>query len=136
MMLTVMSCKTETKPEDVKASEDLKEGYANGNTNRQNDGLITIQGQFVYYGDAAILQTSTKLIGVVTDKKMHDLEAQVQQYKKEPTDMVPVTVRGRLFKKPADEEGWEDRIEIKEVLKVSAPKPGDNEVIKLENKQQ
>ena len=65
---------------------------------------------------------------------MQELQKQVKAFKKEDTDMVPVTIRGRMFKKDSSEEGWEDLIEIKEILKVSAPNPDANDVIKIGNK--
>jgi hypothetical protein len=135
MILTIISCKNEAKSEAEKPSEANEQMSENAKTKLQNDGLITVQGTFVYYDDAAVLQTPSGMIGVVVDEKMQDLNERVQAYKKESTDMVPVTIRGRLFKKPENEIGWENRIEIKEILKVSPPKAGDNEVIRLENKE-
>jgi hypothetical protein len=100
----------------------------------QNDGLIAIQGEFIYYADAAVLKTSDKMYGVVIDDVMQELQSQVKTFKKEDTDMIPVIVRGRLFKKDPSEEGWEDKIEIKEILKVSSPSAEENDVIKIGNK--
>ena len=62
---------------------------------------------------------------------MHELDKQVQQYKIETTDMVPVEIRGKIIPKPENEEGWPFRIEIKEILNVSKPKPEDNAIIKI-----
>ena len=93
-----------------------------------------MQGEFIYYADAAVLKTTNKIYGVVIDDVVQDLQTQVKLFKKEDTDMVPVTVRGRLFKKDPNEEGWEDKIEIKEILKVSAPSLDANDVIKIGNK--
>jgi hypothetical protein len=103
-------------------------------TTKQNDGFIALQGEFIYYADAAVLKTSSKIYGVVIDDVVQELQAQVKAFKKEDTDMIPVTVRGRLFKKAPNEEGWEDKIEIKEILKVSAPSLEANDVIKIGNK--
>ena len=127
MCLTLfVSCKNETKQE-----VDLEENRAKSYD--QNDGLITLKGDFVYYADAAVLQTPKEIYGVVIDKNMHLLEAQVKPLKKEPTDMVPVTVRVKKFEKPEGEEGWQYRVEIKEILKVEAPNLASKDVIKLAN---
>jgi hypothetical protein len=85
----------------------------------------------VYYADAAVLQTSNEIYGVVIDENMHMLDKQVQAFKTESTDMVPVTLRVRKFKKPENEEGWPYRVEIKEILKVETPNPNKEDVIKL-----
>ena len=121
-----ISCKNETKQE-VNLEENRAKSFD------QNDGFITLKGDFVYFADAAVLQTSTEIYGVVIDKNMHKLDAQTKAFKKEATDMVPVTVRVRKFEKNKDEEGWQYKVEIKEILKVEAPDPNKEDVIKLAN---
>ena len=134
MFTVLVSCK-EDKKTDIDTAKDNQSIVAeNGKTMKQNDGLIAIQGDFIYYADAAVLKTPTRMYGVVIDDKMQELQKQVKAFKKEDTDMVPVTIRGRMFKKDSSEEGWEDLIEIKEILKVSAPNPDANDVIKIGNK--
>ena len=132
ILITLISvgCKSDQKTDTENLSNKNTEN-PQGKTDKQADGLIAVQGNFIYYADAAVLQTPVRMFGVVINEKMHELDKQVQQYKKEPTDMVPVTIRGRMFKKPEDEEGWEDRIEIIEILKVMQPQPEDNDVIKI-----
>jgi hypothetical protein len=127
----VIACKLDNKKVVELEGTNAKES---GKTIKQNDGFITLQGEFIYYADAAVLKTSGKIYGVVIDDVVQELQSQVKAFKKEDTDMIPVTVRGRLFKKAPNEEGWEDKIEIKEILKVSAPSLEANDVIKIGNK--
>ena len=124
--ISVLSCKNETK-QDVNLEENRAKSYD------QNDGLITMKGEFVYYADAAVFQTTSEIYGVVIDNNMHQLVEQVKPFQNEATDMVPVTVRVRKFEKPEGEEGWQFRVEIKEILKVEAPDPNKEDVIKLAN---
>ena len=100
-------------------------------TEKQSDGLILMQGKFIYFADAAVLQTPKEMYGVIINEKMLELDAQVKPFKNEDTDMVPVVVRGKLSKKPEGEEGWENRLEIFEILEVLEPDPEENDVIKL-----
>ena len=132
MMFTVLlGCKDDRKAQDD-ATQGINEiATEDGKTVKQNDGLIAIHGKFLYYSDAAVLQTPTEVYAVVIDDKMHELVEQTKQYKKQPEDMVPVTIRGRMFKKDPDEEGWENKIEIKEILKVSEPSPEDQDIITI-----
>jgi hypothetical protein len=125
-LLCFVSCKNETKSE-LSLEENRAKSY------NANDGFVTMKGEFVYYADAAVFQTSNEIYGVVIDENMHQLEAQVKAFKKEATDMVPVTVRVKKFEKAEGEEGWQYRVEIKEVLKVEAPDPNREDVIKLSN---
>ncbi len=97
----------------------------------KDDELTLLKGDFIYFADAAVLQTNSEVYGVVINQKMHELDKLVQQYKIETTDMVPVEIRGKITPKPEGEEGWPFRVEIKEILNVSKPNPQDNEVIKV-----
>jgi len=125
----ILSCKSDKKTEskDENITTD-----SNGKTAKQNDGLTLLKGEFVYFGDAAVLQTHRDVYAVIIDAKMHELNKQVEQYKTETTDMVPVEIRGKITPKPEDVEGWPFRIEIKEILSVTKPNPKDNDVIKLQ----
>ena len=123
-LLVFVSCKNDSKTQNTDADSKSYD---------QNDGLITMRGDFIYYADAAVLQTPKEIYGVVIDAMMHQLEKQVAPYKKEATDMVPVTVRVKRYEKNPDEEGWQYKVEIKEILKIEAPDPNRSDVIKLEN---
>ena len=125
-LISFSSCKNETK-QDVDLEENRAKSYD------ANDGFITMKGEFVYYADAAVFQTPTEIYGVVIDDNMHQLNKQVKAFKKEDTDMVPVTIRVRKFEKDSLEEGWQNKVEIKEILKVEAPDPNKEDVIKLGN---
>jgi len=100
---------------------------------KEDDGLTLLQGEFLYLADAAVLQTHREIYGVVLDDKMHELDKMVRPYKIEDTDMVPVTIRGKIIQKPENEEGWNYRVEIKEILVVKEPERADNSIIKIEN---
>ncbi len=128
----LFSCKNDSK-KDTSSTETTTENV-DGKTAKQNDGLTLVVGEFVYYADAAVIQTKNTVYGVVIDKKMHELNDMAQQYKKEATDYVTVEVRGKIIPKPQNEEGWDYRVEIKEILKVSASKADENNVIKLGTK--
>ncbi|NNE32952.1 MAG: hypothetical protein HKN40_11340 [Winogradskyella sp.] len=126
LSLAILSCKNDAT-NDADLEENRSKSY------NQNDGLITMRGEFVYYADAAVFQTPNEIYGVVVDDKMHLLNEKVKAFKTEATDMVPVTVRVKKFEKPENEEGWQYRVEIKEILKVETPNPDKKDVIKLAN---
>jgi hypothetical protein len=118
-----VSCKKETKPE---ATETLE-----GRTEKQSDGLTLLKGDFMYIADAAVLQTHREIYGVVIDEKMHELNEMVKPYKEEEYDWVPVEVRGKITKKAEGEEGWDYKVEIEEILGVSAPDKNKDDIIKI-----
>ena len=71
------------------------------------------------------------MYAVIIDDKMHELNERVMKYKTADTDMVPVEIRGKITPKPENEEGWDYRVEIKEILKVSKPNPEGGEMITI-----
>ena len=99
----------------------------------QNKDAIVLKGEFVYFADAAVLQTKTDVYGVILNEKMHELDEQAKAYKKESTDMIPVEIVGILKPKPEGIEGWPFQIEITEIIKVSPPLAQDENTITIKN---
>ena len=126
IVIVFVSCKDDKKTDDknTKSTDTEK-------TEKQNDGLTLLKGEFIYFSDAAVLQTHKEIYAVIINKKMHELNDQIQEYKAETTDMIPVEIRGVITPKPDNEEGWDFRVEIKEILSVSKPNPEDNNIITI-----
>lgn len=122
--VTFTACKNE--PKEVNLEENRSKSYD------QNDGFITVKGEFIYIekDNAAVLQTASQIYGVVVDDNMHKLNKQVSDFKKEDTDMVPVTVRVNRIKSN-DPNTWEYKVEIKEILNIEEPSQNKDDVIKL-----
>ena len=132
VLITFLGCKNNVKNEEKNTSVENME-----KTEKQSDGLTLLKGEFIYYTSpkdtigAAVLQTHNEIYAVIINDKMYELNEQVQEYKNEVTDMIPVEIRGKITPKPEDEEGWNYRVEIKEILNVSKPKPENNEIITI-----
>lgn len=132
LLATVFTaCKHDSKTETVSDIEANSTALENGKTAKQNDGLKTMVGQFIYYADAAVLQTRSDIYGVIINEKMHELNNMAEPYKIEPTDYVTVQVRAEIIPKPEGEEGWPYRIDIKEIESVKKYESKENDVIKL-----
>ncbi len=125
-IVLLCSCKNEQQNNDKSQSTEGSDIVA-----IQNDGLTLLKGEFIYYADAAVLKTESEVYGVAIDEKMHELDKQVQLYKKQDTDMVPVEIKGKLIPKGDNEEGWPYLIEIKEIVHISKPKLEDNNEVTL-----
>lgn len=132
LVLSVFTaCKKDAKTEnseDIKLNETTDES---GIQTKESDGLKTMVGQFIYYADAAVLQTRNDIFGVVINEKMHELNDMAKAFKNEPTDYVTVQVRGKLIPKPEGEEGWPFRIDIHKIDNVKKYEAKENEVIKI-----
>ena len=128
VLVTLVGCKKEIKSNALENTTVIDE---NERTEKQSDGLTHLKGQFIYYADAAVLQTHREVYGVVINNKMHEVNDLAKQFKKAATDMVSVEVRGKITPKPENEEGWPFRVEIVEILNVSAPDPTAGEMITI-----
>ncbi len=81
----------------------------------------TLEGEFIYLDDAAVLKGDTFIYGVTLDDKMHELATIIKPLQRDEFDMVPVIIKGELHSKAAGEEGWDEIVTIKEILEVKAP---------------
>ncbi|MBB4118243.1 hypothetical protein GGR32_000517 [Mesonia hippocampi] len=118
------ACKNETKT--TEAQKEAKSAIAN-----EKEKTQILKGEFLYMADAAVLKGDDFIYGVVLDSMVMKLSKKVAPFKKDDYDMIPVIVRGVI--KPNLEEGWDEVLEIKEILNVS--KPEETNLIKLEAKQ-
>mgnify|MGYP000095702265 CR=1 FL=1 len=84
------------------------------------DSLTTIEGEFIFLADAAVLKGKNFIYGVELDSVSMKLADSVAPLKKDNFDMIPVTVRAKIVKNFG--EGWEEIVQIREILKVSKPK--------------
>ena len=120
MTAAIYSCKDDKKVDESEIED------------TSND-VTQVAGNFMYYDDAAVFQTKNELFGVVDNDKLEDLILQSETLKDEPSDEVTVILKVKKSKKPENEEGWDNRIEIMEIVKVSKANPADNSIIKLGN---
>ncbi|WP_406685537.1 hypothetical protein N1F78_07410 [Seonamhaeicola sp. MEBiC1930] len=91
-----------------------------------------ISGNYVFYEDAAVLQTDSIIYGVIINDKAQELNKQAEPLKKQPTDMVRVEIRGTINKQKHESILWEDKIEITEIFNLEAiPNEDYNNTIKL-----
>ena len=67
------------------------------------DSIPTLKGEFIFLSDAAVFKGNDQF------------------------DMIPVTLKGKIISSPGT-KGWDEFIEIREVLSISVPKeePADS----------
>ncbi|GAA4972070.1 hypothetical protein [Algibacter aquimarinus] len=120
-----ISCKNDSKSENKEIDASTE---SNERTAKQSDGLTLLKGEFVYHDGAAVLQTHAQIYGVLITDKMLELDKMADAYKKEPTDMVSVEVRGKITNQKDEKILWENKLEIVEILNVKRPKEEDNTI--------
>lgn len=125
--LGFFNCKDEAKKVDLE--ENRAKSYD------ANDGYITMMGDFVYdeSKNAAVLQIKNEVYGIVIDDNMRALSEEVKPFKEDEYTSVPVTIRVKRIENTDNTSLWKYKLEIKEILKVEAPDPNRDNVIKLAN---
>ena len=120
-----VSCKNDKKQDTILETDQIS---------NQDSHIKVLQGSFVYYDGAAVLQTKNKIYGVYLTQKLEALNKQAEAYKTEPTDMVTVKIKGKISNKKDDKILWEDKVEILEIISVKQQAKDNNNVVKLGNK--
>lgn len=127
-IISFSSCKNDAK-QNINLEENRAKSYD------ANDGFITMKGDFVYDANknAAVFQTGNDIYGVIVDDNMKALNEKLKPFKEDEYTSVPITVRVKRIKNSNKTSLWTYNIEIKEILKVEAPDPNKDDVIKLAN---
>ena len=73
----LMACKNDAKTEPQEVTTDASQQR----TEKQSDGLTLLKGEFIYYADAAVLQTHREMYAVIIDDKMHELDNMAKPFK-------------------------------------------------------
>ena len=85
------------------------------------DSIPTLKGEFIFLSDAAVFKGDTFVYGVKIDTLSKKLAKEVEAYKEDQFDMIPVTLKVKIVPNPGM-RGWDEFIEIREVLSISVPK--------------
>jgi len=94
---------------------------------KKGDTNPSFYGEFLYYADAAVLNTGNEIYGVVIDESMHKLNELCATVKRDEYDMIPVYIKGEVLDNP-NKDGWEKLIKISSI--DSLVNPNDNSIIK------
>jgi len=90
--------------------------------NKNEETYRTLNGEFIFLTDAAVLKARTALYGVKLDDKMYELANMIKPLQRDTFDMVPVTIKATVAAKEQGKEGWDSIVTIKEIIQVKAPK--------------
>jgi hypothetical protein len=111
--MTVLGCKNNSK-----------------NNNETNDNTEIISGNYIFFDDAAVLQNDVEIYGVILNDVVKELNKKAALLKTSETDMVSLEVKGIVSTKDDPKILWEKKLEIIEIINVSAAKETEN-ILKL-----
>ncbi len=99
-------------------------------TTQPKTEIKNVAGEFLFYDNAAVLNTGTEIYGVVVDDKLHELHAQALTVQKDSFDMVQVYIKGVISENP-NEEGWPQVVTIKKIDSVAPSATLTNQIIEI-----
>lgn len=123
---TFLGCKNDNKSETNQNVSDIE-------NSKKEEALTLLKGEFVFYEDAAVLQTQSDIYGVYITDKMLELNKLATPYKTEPTDMVNVEIKGKISDTKDDKILWDHKVEIIEIIQVSQSSKKNETTIKSGN---
>lgn len=85
------------------------------------DSIPTIEGEFIFLADAAVLKGKNFIYGVQIDSTSKKLADSIEPLKRDEFHMIPVVVKGEIIQNPGH-DGWEELVIIKEILEISPEK--------------
>ena len=97
-------------------------------TTQPKSEVKSLTGEFLYYDNAAVLNTGSEIYGVVVDDKLHELHSQALTVQKDSFDMVQVYIKGVISKNP-NEEGWPQIVTVNKIDSVVPSVPLINQMI-------
>ena len=97
-----------------------------GCKNSNVDQISTIKGSYIFFEDAAVLQNTNEIYGVFMNEKARELNTLVKNYKTNESDVINVEVKGVISIKKDSVILWENKIDIIEIISVTASKETNN----------
>ena len=97
-----------------------------GCKNSNVDELSTIKGSYIFFEDAAVLQNTNEIYGVFMNEKARELNILAKNYKTNESDVINVEVKGVISTKKDSVILWENKIDIIEIISVTASKETNN----------
>ena len=99
-------------------------------TTQPKSEVESVTGEFLFYDNAAVLNTGSEIYGVVVDDKLHELHAKALTVQKDSFDMVQVYIKG-VISENSNEEGWPQVVTVKEIDSVAPSAPLTNQMIEI-----
>jgi urease accessory protein UreE len=90
--------------------------------NTNSESLTTLKGDYIFFDDAAVLQSDNQIYGVFLNAKSKELNKRAAAFKTNNTDMIKVELTGIVSTKKDSVILWENKLEIIDIIAVSTAK--------------
>ena len=93
------------------------------------ENLIVLKGSYIFFEDAAVLQTPNEIYGVYLNDKALELNKLARSFKANPSDAIIAELKGIISTEDHDTILWEKKFEIVEIISTSSKKETENTLI-------
>ena len=94
-----------------------------------SEKLATIKGNYIFFDDAAVLQTKDEIYGVFMNTKALELNEKAKALNAKPSEIIYVELKGKISTKKDENIMWEKKFDIKEIISVSPKKEAKKTLI-------
>ena len=81
--------------------------------------LTVVEGSYIYFEDAAVLQTKNEIYGVFLNEKALELNKKAESYNSNSNNFIYVTVKGIVTTKKDKKILWDKKLEIVEIESIT-----------------
>ncbi|MBK86493.1 MAG: hypothetical protein CMC86_04755 [Flavobacteriaceae bacterium] len=93
------------------------------------EDFSVIEGNYIFFDDAAVLQTSNEIYGVYLNNKTFDLNEKLKKLNLEQSDEIITKLKGIISTEKHEKILWEKKIEIIEIIEISTKKQRNKTLI-------
>ena len=95
----------------------------------KSENLTVLKGSYIFFDDAAVLQTPNEIYGVYLNDKAVELNKLAMSFKARPSDAIIAELKGIISTDDHDKILWEKKFEIVEIVSTSSKKETKNTLI-------
>ena len=94
-----------------------------------SEKITTIKGGYLFFDDAAVLQTDHEIYGVYMSEKALELNKRAAQLQATDSEMIYVELKGIISTEKHEKILWEKKFDVKKIISVKADKKPNNTLI-------
>ncbi len=94
-----------------------------------SEQLSTIKGSYIFFEDAAVLQTKDEIYGVYMNEKTLELNEKAKALNAKTSEIIYVELKGSISTEKDEKIKWEKKFDIKEIISVTPKKQSKNTLI-------
>ena len=97
--------------------------------NEKSKSKTILEGTFIFFDDAAVLQSTNEIYGIYIDDKSIDLIEKAKKLKTKESDEIKVLLGGQVSTEEHDVIKWPQKFKINEIIDINVIKKKDNSII-------